>query len=60
MRRYHFVRSMIDKEFIIPLWITTKGQLADLGTKILGTEQYLLMLPICISKISVQGSAQEG
>jgi hypothetical protein len=51
---------MIDKEFIIPLWITTKGQLADLGTKILGTEQYLLMLPICISKISVQGSAQEG
>jgi len=29
---------MIDKNFIIPLWITTKGQLADLGTKILGTD----------------------
>jgi hypothetical protein len=38
MRRFHFVRSMIDKNFIIPLWITTKGQLADLGTKILGTD----------------------
>jgi hypothetical protein len=60
MRRFHFVRSMIDKKFIIPLWITTKGQLADLGTKILGAEQYLIMLPICISRISVQGTVQEG
>jgi hypothetical protein len=60
MRRYHFVRSMIDKNFIILLWISTKGQLADLGTKILGSETFLLMLPICLSQISVQGSVQEG
>jgi hypothetical protein len=60
MRRYHFIRSMVDKQFIIPLWITTKGQLADIGTKILGNDTYLLMLPICMSKISVVGSIQEG
>ena len=54
------MRSMIDKGFVIPLWITTKDQLADIGTKILGTEQYFYMLPICISKISGQGSVQEG
>jgi hypothetical protein len=51
---------MIDKNFIIPLWITTKGQFADIGTKILGTESYSIMLPICLSKISVEGSVQEG
>jgi hypothetical protein len=33
MQWFHFVRSMIDKNFIVPLWITTKGQLADIGTK---------------------------
>jgi len=60
IRRFHFVRSMIDKKFIIPLWITTKGQLADIGMKNLGAESYLLMLPICLSKISVAGSVQEG
>jgi hypothetical protein len=60
MRRYHFVRSMIDKKFVIPLWITTKGQLADIGTKILDTETYALMLHICMSKINVEGSVQEG
>jgi len=60
MRRYHFVRSMINKQFVILLWITTKGQLAYIGTKVLGTESYVLMLPICLSKISVEGSAQEG
>jgi hypothetical protein len=51
---------MINKTFIIPLWITTKGQLADIGTKVLGTETYILMLPICMSKINVEGSVQEG
>ncbi len=60
MWRYHFVRSMIDKQFVIPVWITTKGQLADIGTKVLGTESYVLTLPICLSKISVEGSVQEG
>jgi len=60
MRRYHFVRSMINKQFVILLWITTKGQLAYIGTKVLGTESYVLMLPICLSKISVEGSVQEG
>lgn len=39
MMRFQFVRSMMNKNFIIPLWITTEGQLADLGTKILGTDQ---------------------
>jgi hypothetical protein len=29
---------MIDKNFITPPWITTKAQLADLGTKILNDE----------------------
>jgi hypothetical protein len=60
MHQYHFVRSMIDKKLIIPLWITTKGQLADIGTKVLGAETYIGMLPICMSKISVEGSLQEG
>ena len=27
MRRFHFVQSMIDKNFITPLWITIKAQL---------------------------------
>ena len=33
---------------------------AHLGTKILGTHQYLLMLPIYPRKIVVEGSVQEG
>ncbi len=49
---------MIEKKFIIPLWIPTKGQLADIGTKVLGSETHVLMLPICMNKISVEGSAQ--
>jgi hypothetical protein len=60
MRRYHFVRSMLEKGFIILLWINTKGQLADIGTKVLGTESYSVLLPICMSRISVEGSVQEG
>jgi hypothetical protein len=56
---FHFVQSMIDKTFIIPLWITTKGQLAGKGTKIIGVIPYSLMSPICLSKISVQGSVQD-
>jgi hypothetical protein len=60
MQRYHFVRCMIDKRFIIPLWIPTKGQLADIGTEVLGNESYLLMLPICLSQINVGGSVQKG
>jgi hypothetical protein len=60
MRRYHFVRSMLEKSFIILLWINTKGQLADIGTKVLGTESYSVLLPICMSRISVEGSVQEG
>jgi hypothetical protein len=60
MRRFHFVRSMLDKSFIILLWITTKGQLADIGTKVLGTETYSTLLPICMSRISIEGSVQEG
>jgi len=51
---------MIDKQFVIPVWITTKGQLADIGTKVLGTESYVLTLPICLSKLRVEGSVQEG
>jgi hypothetical protein len=61
MRRYYFVCSMIDKQLLLPLWITSKGQLADIGTKILGSETYLSMLPICLSQIaSPGGSVQEG
>jgi len=60
MRRFHFVRSMLDKRFIILLWISTKGQLADIGTKVLGTETYSILLPICMSRISIEGSVQEG
>jgi hypothetical protein len=60
MRRYHFVRSMLEKGFIILLWITTKGQLADVGTKVLGTETHSVLLPICMSRINIEGSAQEG
>jgi hypothetical protein len=60
MLRYHFVKSMIDKQFVIPLWIMTKGQLADIGSKVLGAESYVPMLPICLSKISVEGTVQEG
>jgi hypothetical protein len=51
---------MIDKQFVIPLWIMTKGQLADIGSKVLGAESYVPMLPICLSKISVEGTVQEG
>lgn len=56
----HIIRRQIDKNFIIPLWITTKRQLADIGTKLLGAELYKILLPICMSKISVEGSVQEG
>jgi hypothetical protein len=44
MRRFHFVRSMIDRILIIPLWISTKGQSADIGMKVLGPEEYTLMM----------------
>ena len=60
MRRFHFVRSMLDKRFITLLWISTKGQLADVGTKVLGAETYSILLPICMSRISIEGSVQEG
>ena len=60
MRRYHFARSMLEKGFIFLLWITTKGQLADVGTKVLGTETNSVLLPICMSRINIEGSAQEG
>jgi len=60
MRRYHFVQSMLEKGFVRLLWINTKGQLADIGTKIIGTESYSILLPICMSRISVEGSVQEG
>jgi len=60
MRRYHFVRSMVEKGFIILLWITTKGRLADIGTKILGSENYSVLLPICMNRINIEGSVQEG
>jgi len=60
MRRYHFVRSMVEKGFIILLWITTKGQLVGIGTKILGSENYSVLLPICMSRINIEGSVQEG
>jgi len=60
MMRYHFVRSMLEKGFIILLWITTKGQLADIGTKILGNETYSILLPICMNRINIEGSVQEG
>jgi hypothetical protein len=53
MRRYHFVQSMLEKGFIILFWINTKGQLADIGTKILGTESYSVLLPICMSNILI-------
>jgi hypothetical protein len=51
---------MLEKGFIILLWINTKGQLADIGTKVLGTESYSILLPICMNRISVEGSVQEG
>ena len=60
MRRYHFVRIILKKGFIILLWITTKGQLADIGTKILGNETYSILLPICMNRINIEGSVQEG
>jgi hypothetical protein len=44
----------------MPLWISIVWELADLGTKILGSEQYNLMLPNCFGQISVEGSVQEG
>jgi len=56
MRRYHFVRSMLEKGFIILLWITTKGQLSDVGTKVLGTETYSVLLSICMSRINIECS----
>jgi hypothetical protein len=33
MMNFHFVCTTIDKNFVIPPWIPTKVQLADLGTK---------------------------
>jgi hypothetical protein len=36
---------MLEKGFIILLWIPTKGQLADIGTKILGNETFLNLTP---------------
>jgi hypothetical protein len=60
MRHYHFVRSMVEKGFIILLWITTKGRLADIGTKILGSENYSVLLPICMNRTNIEGSVQEG
>jgi hypothetical protein len=56
MRRYHFARSMLEKGFIFLLWITTKGQLADICTKVLGTETYSVLLSICMSRINIECS----
>jgi hypothetical protein len=58
-RRFHFVRILIDKKFIILNWITTKRQLSDIGTKILGSETCQAMLPICMSQILAEESVQE-
>jgi hypothetical protein len=34
------------QEIHLPLWSATKGQLVDIGTKILEAEEYIIMLPI--------------
>ena len=51
LRRYHFVRTAVEKKRLTLVWISTEFQLADLGTKILSGARTTFLTSIIMTVV---------